>query len=641
MKLEKHLKYYFLLICGAFCLPVYAQEQPNYGQLMAKTAMTLWKDTLPTGNRWTYDQGVILKGIEGLWQQTGDNAYFKFIQEGMDRFILPDGTIRTYSVDGYNLDFVLCGRNMLTLYKVTGDEKYLKPLRILRDQLKNQPRTTEGGFWHKKVYPHQMWLDGLYMAEPFYAEYAATFHEDTAFNDVARQFILIEKHTRDAKTGLLYHGWDESKEQRWADPLTGHSPNFWGRAMGWYGMGLVDALDQFPAGHPMRPKLIAILKRYAAAVAKYQDASSGLWYQVLDKGSEKDNYPEASASCMFTYTLAKAVRQHYLPDSYLAIAQKAYHGIITKFLSTSANGLLALNGTVSVSGLGGKPFYRDGSYAYYLSEKVITNDAKGVGAFILASVEMDRLKNLGKGQGKTVLLDSYFNNEHKSDITGAVMPYHYKWNERNNGGYSFLGWIFNNYGLQTKTLSEAPTTLNLKQASVYIIVDADIPRENPDAKYISATHSKSITDWVRRGGVLVVMNNDTSNAEFTHLNRLMAKFGMQFDQNSINRVQGANFEQGAITIDAENKIFKHEKMVYIKELSTLTVKPPARPYLKKSAGVIVGVAKYGKGTVLAVGDPWFYNEYTDGRKLPPKYENYNAANDMVAWLVQQIPSGGK
>ena len=182
----------------------------------------------------------------------------------------------------------------------------------MRDQLKTQPRTSEGGFWHKKIYPSQMWLDGLYMGEPFYAEYAATFHEDAAFDDIAKQFILMELHSRDPKTGLLYHGWDESKQQRWADPATGHSPNFWGRAMGWYAMALVDTLDYFPQDHPQRGALLAILKRLAVAIEKYQEPKSGLWYEVLDKGSEKGNYLEASASCMFVYALARG-RSRGLP----------------------------------------------------------------------------------------------------------------------------------------------------------------------------------------------------------------------------------------------------------------------------------------------------------------------------------------
>src|SRR6266550_2898759 len=360
---------------------------------MAETAMTtLWRDATKnesgTPAKWTYDHGLVLKGIEGVWHATGDRKYFNYIKQSMDQYINVDGTIKTYKLDDYNLDNLLNGRVLLLLYKTTREEKYRNAAALLREQLKTHPRTSEGGFWHKRIYPSQMWLDGLYMGEPFYAEYAATFHEDAAFDDIARQFILMELHSRDLKTGLLYHGWDESKKQRWANPTTGRSPNFWGRAMGWYAMALVDTLDYFPERHPQRVALLAILKRLATAVERYQDPKSGLWYQVLDKGDAKGNYLEASAACMFVYALAKAVRQGYLPASYLAVARKGYQGITTQFVEPKGGGGVNLKGTVSVAGLGGKP-YRDGSYEYYLSEKVVTNDPKGVGAFLLASVEME------------------------------------------------------------------------------------------------------------------------------------------------------------------------------------------------------------------------------------------------------------
>jgi unsaturated rhamnogalacturonyl hydrolase len=385
-----------MLLCSilltASLTTAFGQTAP-LSERMADTAMnTLWRDATKnesgTPAKWTYDHGLVLKGIEGVWHATGDRKYFNYIKQSMDQYINADGTIKTYKLDDYNLDNVLNGRVLLLLYKTTREEKYRNAAALLREQLKTQPRTSEGGFWHKKIYPSQMWLDGLYMGEPFYAEYAATFHEDAAFDDIARQFILMELHSRDTKTGLLYHGWDESRKQRWANPVTGRSPNFWGRAVGWYAMALVDTLDHFPEHHPQRAALLAILKRLATAVERYQDPKSGLWYQVLDKGDAKGNYLEASAACMFVYALAKAVRQGYLPAAYLAVARKGYQGITTQFIEPKAGGGVNLKGTVSVAGLGGNP-YRDGSYEYYLSEKVVTNDPKGVGAFLLASVEME------------------------------------------------------------------------------------------------------------------------------------------------------------------------------------------------------------------------------------------------------------
>jgi len=628
------MKKYLLLFGFFFSVANVKAQQLPASQRMAATAMGLWPDSTA---RWSYEPGVVLQSIEQVWLQTADKKYFKYIQDYMDKLISDDGNIKGYKKDDYTLDNIMCGRIALMLFNITEKEKYYKAAKQLREQLRTQPRISEGGFWHKKRYTNQMWLDGLYMAEPFYAEYAATFHDDTAFNDIANQFILIEQHTRDTKTGLLYHGWDAEHKERWANQKTGLSQNFWGRADGWYAMALVDVLDKFPANNPKRAQLLTIFNRLAAAIQKYQDPKTGLWYQLLDKPNEPGNYPEASASSMFVYMLAKGAREGYLPESYLAVAKKGYKGIVDKFIETSADGQLMLNGTVAVGGLGGNP-YRDGSDKYYLSEKVVKNDPKGIGAFIMASVEIERLEHLSAANGKTVLVDSYFNDEHRKDITGKTISYHYKWDEMTNNGFSIFGHIFNNYGFKTGTLYDAPTVQNLSKASVYIIVDPDILKENPNTKYIEAEHIRAITSWVKAGGLLVVLNNDTGNAEFTHLNKLLVNFGMQFNLDSRNHVQGTKFETGAISIPQGNNIFKTAKKVYVKDISTLKVTPPAVSALTDKGDVIIATAKYGKGAVFAVGDPWFYNEYTDGRKLPYDFQNFEAANDLVKWLTTQLPA---
>jgi len=247
---------------------------------MAATVMDIWKDSLvmTPGKpvKWTYDQGVLLEGISAIWQRTGEGKYFDYIKKSMDHFVQPNGTIRTYKPTEYNIDHVKNGRALLLLYKVTGQEKYLKAAQLLRHQLSTHPRTNSGGFWHKKIYPYQMWLDGLYMGQPFYAEYAEMANDIEAYNDIARQFILMERYSIDDKTGLLYHGWDESRQQAWADKKTGRSPHFWARAMGWYGMALVDVLEHFPENHPKRDSIVAILDRFAVAIEKVQDPKSGV-----------------------------------------------------------------------------------------------------------------------------------------------------------------------------------------------------------------------------------------------------------------------------------------------------------------------------------------------------------------------------
>ncbi|MBV9987242.1 MAG: glycoside hydrolase family 88 protein [Chitinophagaceae bacterium] len=608
---------------------------------MAATVMTIWKDSLFSDPskpaKWTYDQAVILKGIEGLWLRTGDARYFNYMQKSMDFFVDEKGNIRTYKQQDYNIDNVLCGRILITLFNVTGKEKYFKAATTLREQLKTQPRTNEGGFWHKKIYPYQMWLDGLYMGEPFYAEYAASFHEPAAFDDIGRQFIWMEKHARDAKTGLLYHAWDESRQQKWANPQTGLSPHIWARAMGWYGMALVDVLDVFPADNHYRDSLIAILKRYADAVKKVQDPKTGLWYDILDRPGDKGNYFEASASSMFVYTMAKGVRLGLLPPGYLDVAKKGYAGIQRQFVETDANGLTNLKGTVSVSGLGGNP-YRDGSYEYYIGEKVIVNDPKGVGAYLQAANEMEMIPDLLLGQGKTVLLDDYFNAERKKDITGALQPWHYKWNEWPNSGFSLFGNVFRRYGVKTKTLSAAPARSNLMNADIYIIVDADNVADNPTPNYVQPKDAAEIYEWVKAGGVLVLLHNDKGNAEFEHFNTLAEKFGIHFNEDSYNRVTGNEYQMGKIEIPAGNPILPQVRKIYQKEVASMTLKAPAAAVLKKDELVIFAVAKVGKGTVFATGDPWLYNEYTDGRKLPAEYENFKAADELVQWLIKQTPA---
>ena len=340
------------------------------------------------GIKWAYEWGVILKGIQAVWENTHDQRYLDYIQACINDYVLPDGTIRMYRPDEYNIDNINTGKLLFFLHDQTHDPRYLKAITALRGQLAHHPRTQSGGFWHKQIYPHQMWLDGIYMGAPFYAQFAHYFDEPAIFDDIAHQVKLITQHTRDEKTGLLYHGWDESCAQAWANPQTGQSSHFWGRAMGWFVMALVDILDYFPASHPDIPTLRHILANCADALVRVQH--DGLWYQILDTPQRAGNYPEASASCMIVYALAKGARCGYLPASYLDNAKYAYSRIIQQFITVDADNLVNLNGICGVAGLGGAP-YRDGSYEYYLSEPIVSNDDKGVGAFIMASAEMERL----------------------------------------------------------------------------------------------------------------------------------------------------------------------------------------------------------------------------------------------------------
>jgi unsaturated rhamnogalacturonyl hydrolase len=339
--------------------------------------------------KWDYIAGLVLLGLDRVGTRAGDPKYAAYIRRSIDSLVKPDGSILTYAAAEHNLDQINEGRILFILADRIHDSRYAHAADRLREQLRVQPRTAEGGFWHKQIYPQQMWLDGLYMAEPFYAEYAKRHGDTTAMNDVARQFLLVARRLRDPKTGLYFHAWDAVHRQAWADTATGLSANFWGRAVGWYLMAAVDVLDYMPKGHRDRAELIRVVQQLSDAVAAVQDPVSGVWWQVLDQPNRARNYLEASASSMFTYAFAKGARLGYLPPVFHARANRAFDGMLREFVTEDKDGLVSINGICKVAGLGGDP-PRDGSYSYYVSEPVVSNDYKGVGAFILAAQELGR-----------------------------------------------------------------------------------------------------------------------------------------------------------------------------------------------------------------------------------------------------------
>lgn len=341
-----------------------------------------------TAPKWDYVHGLVLTSFEQLYKNTGNEQYFNYIKGYADVCIDSTGAIPSYKFKDYNIDMIEAGNILFNLYNTTKDEKYMKAMQLLRKQLEEQPRTSEGGFWHKNRYPSQMWLDGLYMGAPFYTRYTVEYENGKNLDDVAKQFALIQKHALDPKTGLLYHGWDESKAMDWADRKTGTSPNFWSRSLGWYAMALVDVLDYFPKEHPKQVELVNYLNQLAVALTKVQDPS-GLWYQVTDMGDKEGNYLEASGSAMFAYAFAKGVNKGYLPEKYKEVANKAFDGLTRDLVKVSETGEVTITQACAVAGLGGTP-YRDGSFEYYVNERKKDNDPKATGPFILAALELNK-----------------------------------------------------------------------------------------------------------------------------------------------------------------------------------------------------------------------------------------------------------
>jgi unsaturated rhamnogalacturonyl hydrolase len=349
-----------------------------------------------TRARWDYTTSLFGLSLLKLADVTGNKSYADYGARTATSFVKPDGSIATYKSEDYNIDMIPPGKVLLYLWDQGQHEpRYRTALETLRAQMGKHPRTSDGGFWHKQRYPYQMWLDGLFMASPFLAHYAKTFGEPALFDDVAHQIILMDQHGYDPKTGLHYHAWDEKRAQSWANKETGTSPNFWGRAEGWYAMAIVDSLDYFSPTHPDVEHLNEILRRVADGIVRWQDPKSGLWWQVMDQGSREGNYLEATASSMFVYALAKGVNRGYLSrEKYLPAIRRGYEGIVRDLLRTDAKGAVSLTRCCSVAGLGytaanGRP--RDGTFDYYVSEPIVDNDLKGIGPLILAGLEVEQL----------------------------------------------------------------------------------------------------------------------------------------------------------------------------------------------------------------------------------------------------------
>ena len=355
------------------------------GETLLNKYPSLWNIEGRDSPRWTYTYGLVSLAMLDLWKYTGEEKYYNYAKAYIDGLVKDDGTIDTYKKTDYNIDKINSGKVLFPLYKHTGETKYKIAIDTLRQQLREHPRTSVGGYWHKKRYPNQMWLDGLYMGAPFYVEYGKEFNEPEAFDDVTNWIVQMEKVARDEKTGLLYHGWDESKEQKWSNQETGLSQHFWGRGMGWYAMALVDVLDFIPADYNKRDTIIAVIQRYAKAIVKVQHPEKGVWYQVLDQGDRDGNYLEGSVSSMFSYFLLKAVDKGYLGEDFKKAAIKGFEGTVKHLCSKDEEGNLVITPVCAVAGLGGNP-YRDGSYDYYINESQRDNDPKAVGPFIMAGI---------------------------------------------------------------------------------------------------------------------------------------------------------------------------------------------------------------------------------------------------------------
>ena len=391
------MKYLYLILSIVVVLQGCNSSERNISEIkkwsldLAETAIirndTLARYNNPSKIKWQYDIAMLGEAIYML--KDADSKYSDYYSNFIDYFVTNEGSIKKYNLSDFNLDFVNPAKGLLCFYEIKKEEKYLKALDTIMLQIKMQPRTHNGGFWHKKIYPDQVWLNSTYMLDPFLARYAKLFNEPQWYDSACFNLILTYNLTVDSTDGLMCHAWDESKSQVWADPVTGKSPNKWGRGMGWYLMALVDVLEILPEDHKERKNLEKILLSVSESLLKVKDKKMKLWYQVLYNNNQQYNYIETSCSAMFIYSFAKAYNLGLLPVKYYDVAVESFNSLVKNFIKIDKDQLPTLTNICGQAGIGGK-VHKDGSFGYYINQEQIDNDPKGIAPLIMASVEIGK-----------------------------------------------------------------------------------------------------------------------------------------------------------------------------------------------------------------------------------------------------------
>ena len=403
----RNVKFDNLVINGSLVLNKEDQPYKNYSEWLTYSEMKRVPHSylldFSSKPKWSYVMGIEMEGMLDTYEhyKEGNNAILDYLKEYPAKMIDEKGNITGYKYEDFNLDNVRTAKFILRMHNLFPTKGTEKALKTLFKQLQNQPRTKEGVYWHKAIYANQVWLDGIFMGLPFYCNYAVqTLKPKKAekyLNDAVDQMVKTDYRTYDEKTQLWKHAWDETHQQFWANKEDGKSQHCWARALGWYVMAMTECLDAMPENYARRQEVIDLLNKAMKSVVKYQDKKTGVWYDVLDVKSDK-NYLESTASSMFAYVLLKGYRKGYLSEEYLKAGVKAYNGILKQFIKVNADKTISLTRCCAVSGLGPGPgpyvkkpnYKRDGSFEYYMSEPIRDNDAKGVGPFIWASLEMEQ-----------------------------------------------------------------------------------------------------------------------------------------------------------------------------------------------------------------------------------------------------------
>jgi unsaturated rhamnogalacturonyl hydrolase len=566
-------------------------------------------------NAWGEETGLQLEGLDAVWYNTANGDYFRYGKGKVDEYLRVNEPTDSGGRITSALDNALLGRQLLLLYRVTLDAKYYKAATVLRQQIAAACDISSSGRGESR-------LESPCMAQPFLAEYASVFQEPQEFAGITRSL---------RKWIEMTHPPAEGKETAAADSGA--------LARARQAMALVDSLSYYPQEDPGRPELIAMLNRIATEAVRHRDSETGL-FDELPRSTTSNHHPASpTAECLLIYALAKGARLGYLPERDSLRAQLAWQGVLKHFVQQNPGGAITVT-----DGAINNARYRirseDNGSAPPAALKDPNKEGASLGALLLAAAEIDLAPTAAIARDETVMLDAWYNSQRRTNAAGLSEYFHYKWSDLSDSGYSLFGHLFQSYGLTTETLYSAPTKISLAKAQFYIIVSPDIPIKNPDPHYMTDHDVEEIAAWVKSGGVLVLMENDPPNADIAHLNLLADRFGIHFDDVLHHHIIGEQVEDGRIPIAAEGKLFHNPHTLYMKDTCAISISGPALALLRDRGDVVMATAKYGRGTVFAAVDPWLYNEYTDGRKNPQIYnqfDNFAGGKELVQWLLQQRP----
>lgn len=539
------------------------------------------------------EDSLLLEAISSQWQTTANGKDFAYIKAAVDGWVQEKGQLQPRPEQSILASAP--GSAILLCYRVTGEARYAQAAQAL---LAQQPMPTEATgagagaapFGEEQGRQPSIDRDAALSAMPFRAAYARTFQQRSALEKTARQLLSMEKDPATSRNA-------QPAEAEWSRQNR-------------YALALIDTLPWLSQEHAGSAQLVVALGRWAEIAARRQDPGTGLWWEARGVGGNSQDLLAASNNALLVYALAKGVRLGYLPQQYESVAARGWRGVERQFLA-----------------LHQKPGQRDPLNG--------TSPAL-MGAYLLAESEMQQAATENLAQGKRVVVDAWFNSQTRQTALGQTELFHYKWDDDQNSGFAFFGRAFQRFGARLSELTEAPTAAKLAGASVYVLASPDTPGKNPHPHYMDMASGEAIEAWVRGGGVLLLMENDKLNSEFEHFNTMSERFGIHFSPVVRNTVEGQHFEQGLLNIPAgAGGVFPRALTVYMKDICTIRTSGPAHPIFTDKGDTLMAVAKVGKGSVYAVVDPWLYNEYTDGRKLPtPPYQDFAAAIDLARWALR-------